>query len=57
VKVKTIDPDWLAEQIARACERRKLELVVPGKARLLFAIGQLFPAWGDWIVERMTAKK
>ena len=57
VKVKTIDPEWLAGRIARACERRQAELIVPGKARLLFAISQLFPAWGDWIVTRMTSKK
>ena len=56
VKVKTIDPEWLAKRIVKACERRELELVVPGKARLLFAISQMFPAWGDWIVERMTSK-
>jgi len=55
VKVKSIDPGWLAGQIVRACERRKLELIVPGKARLLFAIQQLFPSWGDWIVGRMTS--
>ena len=57
VKVRTIDPHWLAARIVRACERRQLELVVPAKARLLFAIAQLLPAWGDWIVERMTTKQ
>ncbi len=54
VKTKAIDPQWLAAQILRACERRKAELVVPGKARLLFAIQQLWPALGDWIVLRTT---
>jgi uncharacterized protein len=54
VKVKAIDPNWLAAQILRACERRKAELVVPGKARLLFAIQQLWPSLGDWIVMRKT---
>ncbi len=54
VKLKGIDPDWLAARILRACERRQSELVVPARARLLFAISQLWPRWGDWIVTRMT---
>jgi short-subunit dehydrogenase len=54
VKLKGIPPDVLAERVLRACERRQAELVIPWKARLLFAIGQLSPAWGDWIVRKMT---
>lgn len=52
--VKTIDPDWLAEKIIRACENRKSELVVPGKSRLLFAIRQLFPKLGDKLLRRFS---
>ncbi len=54
VKVKSISPQWLTRAILRACERRQPELVVPGKARLLFAISQLWPSLGDWIVLRKT---
>jgi uncharacterized protein len=54
VKLKGIDPDWLARRILIACERREAELVVPARAKLLFAISQLWPALGDWIVTRMT---
>jgi short-subunit dehydrogenase len=54
VKLKGIDPDWLARRILVACERRQAELIVPGRAKLLFAISQLWPALGDWIVTRMT---
>ncbi len=54
VKVSTIPPDRLTRAILRACERRKPEIVMPGKARLLFAIAQLFPSLGDWIVLRKT---
>ena len=54
VRVRAIAPDWLAQKILRACERRAPELVVPGKARLLFAIAQLSPRLGDWLVRRMT---
>jgi short-subunit dehydrogenase len=51
-RVKAIDGDALAAAILRACQRRKPELVVPGKARLLFAISQLSAAWGDWLLGR-----
>ncbi len=55
VKLRAIDPAWLAEQILRACERRQAELIVPGKARWLFALQQLWPALGDWILLRKTS--
>ncbi len=55
VKVGRIDPNWLATTILKYCEKRKPELVVPYKARFLFAISQLFPSLGDWIVCRKTS--
>ncbi len=54
VKVGRIKPEKLAAAILKACEKRKPEIVIPGKARLLFAIAQLFPRLGDWIVLRKT---
>jgi short-subunit dehydrogenase len=54
-KLDGIDPDWLARRILAACEARRRELVVPARARLLFAIAQLWPRLGDWIVRRMAA--
>jgi len=54
VKVGAIAPEKLARAILRACRRRQPELVVPGKARLLFALTQLWPSLGDWIVLRKT---
>jgi short-subunit dehydrogenase len=54
VKVKQIDPDWLAGRILQACERRQPELIVPAKARILFVLAQLSPGLGDWLVRRMT---
>lgn len=54
VKIRGIDPNDLARRIVRACERRKKELIVPGKARILFALGQLSPRLGDWLIRRMT---
>lgn len=52
VKVGRIDPNWLARKILRYCELRKPELVVPWKARLLFALSQLSPSLGDWLVRK-----
>jgi len=54
VKLKGIDPAWLAGRILTACERRQAELIVPARAKLLFAIAQLWPSLGDWIVGQMT---
>jgi len=53
-KIASIDPHLLATRIVRACERRKPELVVPGRARLLFALAALWPNLGDWLVRRNT---
>lgn len=54
VKLKGLDAAWLAAKILRSCERHKAELVVPWRARLLFAVSQLSPALGDWIIGRMS---
>lgn len=54
VKVGKIDPIWLGRKIVLACEKRQPELVVPAKARLLFAVAQLFPRLGDWLVRKNT---
>jgi short-subunit dehydrogenase len=54
VKVRGIPPKRLATAILRACQRRRPEIVMPAKARLLFAISQLWPRLGDWIVLRKT---
>ncbi|MFN0017604.1 MAG: SDR family NAD(P)-dependent oxidoreductase [Pirellulaceae bacterium] len=54
VKLNRIGPERLAKQILTACERRKKELVIPWKSKLLFAISQLSPSLGDWVVNRMT---
>jgi short-subunit dehydrogenase len=57
VKLKGIEPAWLSQQILRACERRQAELIVPGKAKWLFAISQLWPSFGDWLILRATSSE
>jgi uncharacterized protein len=54
VRVQGISPRRLAQAILRACECRRPELVMPGRARLLFALSQLWPSVGDWIVRRSS---
>lgn len=54
-KMRAINPYWLAGRILRACEQRRAELIVPKRARLLFAISQLSPRLGDWLLKRMTS--
>lgn len=54
VKTGTIAPEALARRIVAACERRQPELIVPGKARVLFALAQLSPRLGDWLLARFT---
>jgi uncharacterized protein len=53
VRVSRIDPVRLAERILKACERRQAELIVPAKARLLFALSAVSPRLGDWLVRKM----
>jgi short-subunit dehydrogenase len=53
-KVRRIDPHWLATHILRACERRRAELIVPRTARMLFAVSQLWPRFGDWLLRKWT---
>ena len=54
VKIGRIPPERLTRAILRACEKRRPEIVMPGKARILFALAQLCPSLGDWIVLRKT---
>lgn len=53
-KVKAIEPADLAAKILAACESRQNELVLPAKARLLFALSQLSPRLGDWLLKKQT---
>jgi len=56
VKLKGIPPQKVAQRLLRGCEKRSPEIVLPGRARLLFAVAALFPKWGDWILTKMTSQ-
>jgi NAD(P)-dependent dehydrogenase (short-subunit alcohol dehydrogenase family) len=51
-RVAALLPDQVAVDILAACEHRRPELVIPARARLLFAISQLSARWGDWLLRR-----
>ncbi|MEQ8789282.1 MAG: SDR family NAD(P)-dependent oxidoreductase [Pirellulaceae bacterium] len=53
-KLRGLDPADVARRILRACERRRPELVIPAKARILFILAAAFPSLGDWLLRRMT---
>jgi uncharacterized protein len=54
VKLKGLPAEWLATKILRACQHRHAELIVPGRARWLFALAQIWPSLADWILRRVT---
>lgn len=54
VHTKLLSPERLADEIVSACETRRPELIRPRKARLLFALSQISPRLGDWLLMRFT---
>jgi uncharacterized protein len=54
-RLKAIPPVDLAKKILRACEGRRPDLTVPAKTKLLFALAQLWPSLGDWILQKKTS--
>jgi short-subunit dehydrogenase len=57
VKLRGLDPQWLAERIVSGCQQRELEIVAPWKARLLFALSQWSPRLGDWLLRKNTSSQ
>ncbi len=53
-KMSVIDPRLLAKRVLVACQKRKSELIVPRRARLLFAVAQISPRLGDWLLLKTT---
>lgn len=57
VKLKGIPPEMIAARIVKCCSRRRSELVIPSHSRILFAILQLSPSLGDWILRKSNKSK
>ncbi len=53
-KLKGLDPKRVAEKIVSGCDSRRPELILPAKAKLLFALAQLSPKFGDWVLNMTT---
>ena len=49
-RLRPIPPARIASKVVRYCERRKPELVMPARVRLLLALAQLFPSLADKII-------
>jgi NAD(P)-dependent dehydrogenase (short-subunit alcohol dehydrogenase family) len=56
-RLPAIEPKSLAKQILAACERRRPELVVPAKSKLLFSLAQLWPSLADRILQQKTTNE
>jgi uncharacterized protein len=54
-KIRGLDPEWLAQKIISATEKRQRELIVPWKANLLVLAGALSTRLGDWLLKKMTS--
>jgi len=46
VRLNRLDPERLAKKVVDAAAQRKVELVIPSKARWLVALMSLCPSWG-----------
>ena len=57
VKLKGIPPEEIAIQIRLGCEKRKADIVMPGKARIAFALAQLWPRLGDYLLRKVSSSK
>lgn len=55
-KIKGIKPEVLANKVVQAVQKRKKELVVPWKTRILFALLQISPSLGDWVLRSQRKK-
>jgi short-subunit dehydrogenase len=52
-RIEGVSAVRVARGIIRACERRKAELVLPLRVRLLFVIAAFSPRLADWILRRL----
>ncbi len=55
IKTAPVKVEKLVDSIIKGIERKKEEIVLPRKARILFVLYQICPKLGDWITRKMTA--
>ena len=54
-KLKLLSSEAVAEAVLRCIEKREIEIIMPGKTRMLMGIGALSPRLADWILSRKSA--
>jgi len=54
-KIRRLTADKVADAVLRCIDEREIEIILPGKTRLLMAINAVSPRWADWILSRKTA--
>ncbi len=54
-KLSQLSPDTVAAAVMRCIDDRKVEILLPGKTRLLMLIGTISPRLADWILSRKTS--
>ncbi|MCM2373718.1 SDR family NAD(P)-dependent oxidoreductase [Aporhodopirellula aestuarii] len=55
-KLKLLDPVDVADAVLRCIEKREIEIIMPGKTRLLMAINAVSPKLADWILSKKSSK-
>ena len=56
-RVKGQLPEVVAEKVVRMVLKRQADVMLPGHLRPLVAIGNLWPAFGDWLLLKFTSSK
>jgi short-subunit dehydrogenase len=54
-RIKGLDPQHVVRATLRACERRKAEIILPRKARMLLLLAAISPSWGDWLLRKFSS--
>lgn len=54
-KLKLLSPEAVADAVLRCIEQREIEIIMPGKTRLLMAIDAVSPRLADWILSKKSA--
>lgn len=55
--VKGLSPEYVADRIYRAFQRRSADVLLPGYLRPIIAVGHLIPRLGDWLLLWFTRNK
>ncbi|MEM9644224.1 MAG: SDR family NAD(P)-dependent oxidoreductase, partial [Planctomycetota bacterium] len=56
-KLKGLAPQRVADAVVDCIARRKSEVILPRRVRLLIVLAAISPALGDWLVKRFSSSK